>query len=100
MFSHLEEERRVLEDSYVDDLLTSHNDLKQLDKVTAAVEEMLRAGGFFLKPWVRSGQSGQQEWKSGETAGKGQILILPNQMRDEDNKALGIGNLCRGLFQV
>lgn len=40
IFTHLEEECRVLEeDSYVDDIL--------------------RAGWFFLKPWVRSGQSGR-----------------------------------------
>lgn len=31
MFTHLEEERRVLEeDCYVDDILTSHNDQKRL----------------------------------------------------------------------
>lgn len=61
MFSHLEEERRVLEeDSYVDDILTSHNDPKKLEKYTKNVEEILKAGGFFLKPWVRSRQSGRQ----------------------------------------
>ncbi len=61
IFSHLEEERRVLEeDSYVDDILTSHNDLEKLDKTTKKVEEILKAGGFFLKPWVQSGQSGRQ----------------------------------------
>lgn len=37
-FLHLEDERRVIEeDSYVDDLLTSQNDLKKLDKITANV---------------------------------------------------------------
>lgn len=36
MFSHLEEERRVLEeDCYVDDILTSHNDKEKLDKCTS-----------------------------------------------------------------
>ena len=92
-FSHLEEERRVIEeDSYVDDLLTSHNDLHRLDKITGKVEEILKAGGFFLKPWVRSGQSGR---KGTETdflkEEQRKTLILPNQMREEDNKALGIG---------
>lgn len=54
-FVHLEDESRVNEeDSYVDDLLTSHNDLKRLDKITERVEEILKAGGFFLKPWVRA----------------------------------------------
>lgn len=38
IFSHLEDGRRVLEDSYVDDLLTSHNDRK-LDKVTEGIEK-------------------------------------------------------------
>lgn len=57
MFTRLKEERRVLEeDSYVDDILTSHNDLEKLDETTKGVEEILKAGGFFLKPWVRSGQ--------------------------------------------
>lgn len=37
---------RILEDSYVDDILTFHNDLEQLDKTTKAVEELLKAGGF------------------------------------------------------
>lgn len=54
-FLYLDEERRVIEeDSYVDDLLTSQNDRDKLDKVTANVEEILKAGGFFLKPWVRA----------------------------------------------
>ncbi|XP_073670542.1 uncharacterized protein [Paramisgurnus dabryanus] len=93
-FLHLEDERRVIEeDSYVDDLLTSHNDLNKLDNITANVEEILKAGGFFLKPWVRSGQSGRQEMETEEglTETQSKTLILPNQMRGEDNKALGIG---------
>lgn len=49
IFAHLEDECRVLEeDSYVDDLLTSHNDLKKLNKITEEVEEILRAVGFFF----------------------------------------------------
>uniref|UniRef100_G3N9L1 Reverse transcriptase domain-containing protein n=1 Tax=Gasterosteus aculeatus TaxID=69293 RepID=G3N9L1_GASAC len=57
-FSHLEEERRVLqEDSYVDDLLTSHDNLDQLEVITGNVEQILKAGGFELKPWVFTGQS-------------------------------------------
>ena len=62
IFAHLEEERRVHEDdSYVDDLLTSHKNLKQLDKITGEVEEILKSGCFFLKPWFRSGQVGGME---------------------------------------
>lgn len=92
-FVHLEDESRVNEeDSYMDDLLTSHNDLKRLDKITERVEEILKAGGFFLKPWVRSGQSGRQGMETVALQKRqGKTLILPNQMRDEDNKALGIG---------
>lgn len=88
-FAHLEEECRVLEeDSYVDDILTSCNDPEKLDVNTKRVEKVLKAGGFFLKPWVRSGQSGRQ--KAREALGKygdvtqNKTVILPNQMRDED----------------
>ncbi|KAK5921409.1 hypothetical protein CgunFtcFv8_025117 [Champsocephalus gunnari] len=55
------EDRRVLEeDSYVDDILTSHNDPKRLEEITEGVEEILSTEGSSLKPWVRSGQSGRQ----------------------------------------
>lgn len=95
MFAHLEEEHRILEeDAYVDDILTSHNDLQKLDKDTKRVEEILRTGRFFLKPWVRSGQSARQEIVPGEQGEvSGTVLILPNQMRKGDNKALGVGYL-------
>lgn len=75
----------------MDDLFTSQNDLNRHDKITANVEEILKAGGFFIKPWVRSGQSGRQGMEEGLTKKQGKTLILQNQMRDEDNKALGIG---------
>ena len=55
----VEERRVVVEDSYVDDILTSHNDLRTLEKITKGVEKILKAGGFSLKPWVLSGQSGR-----------------------------------------
>ncbi|XP_061896161.1 uncharacterized protein LOC133645296 [Entelurus aequoreus] len=92
-FTHLQDERRVIEeDSYVDDLLTSHNDLNRLDQITAGVEEVLKAGGFFLKPWVRSGQSGRKETEADVLKPEqGNTLILPNQIREGENKALGIG---------
>ena len=98
-FSHLEEARRVLEeDSYVDDILTSHNDPNRLEEITKEIEGILIAGGFSLKPWVRSGQSGRQEsvapiLSTKKPSENGNMLILPNQMRCEDNKALGIGYL-------
>ncbi|GAA6101821.1 uncharacterized protein LOC106611916 [Tachysurus ichikawai] len=93
MFADLEEERRILEeDTYVDDILTSHNDLQKLNQNIKLVEEMLKAGGFFLKPWVQSGQSGRQEIVPGEQGAESNtVFILPNQMRKGDNKAVGVG---------
>ena len=94
-FMHLEEERRALEqDSYVDDVLTSQNDLGRLRTITANVENILKAGGFQLKPWVFSGQSGRQEphdETDDRARAKEGTLVLPNQMGDDDNKALGLG---------
>ncbi len=87
-FSDMKEERRVIdEDSYVDDLLTSHNDPHCLNEILRGVEYILKAGGFYLKPWVRSGQSGRRDESKPVT------LTLPNQLREEDNKALGVGYL-------
>ncbi|XP_038145083.1 uncharacterized protein LOC119786070 [Cyprinodon tularosa] len=98
IFAHLKEECRILEeDSYVDDILTSHNSLEELIEITQGVEDILKAGGFFLKPWVWSGQSGRQVAAGGipqeleAAAQKAATIILPNQMRAEDNKALGVG---------
>ncbi|RXN19135.1 gag-pol fusion poly [Labeo rohita] len=91
-FAHLEEERRVLQhDSYVDDILTSHNDLHQLQSIVANVELILKAGGFYLKPWVFSGQSGRGESEDKLSRTEEKIMVLPNQMHDDDNKALGLG---------
>ncbi|KAL1279625.1 hypothetical protein QQF64_026298 [Cirrhinus molitorella] len=86
----MKEERRVIkEDSYVDDLLTSHNDPHRLNKIQEGVERILKTGGFYLKPWIRSGQSGRRDG----TKSKPVTLTLPNQLREEDNKALGVGYL-------
>ena len=91
MFNHLAEERRVLEqDAYVDDILTSQNDLRQLRQITANVEQILEAGGFYMKPWVYSGQSGRPESKDLERK-EPLMLVLPNQLSEENNKALGLG---------
>ncbi|XP_033975580.1 uncharacterized protein LOC117473794 isoform X2 [Trematomus bernacchii] len=93
-FAHLEEEREVLQnDSYVDDILTSHNDFEKLKTITANVEQILKAGGFLLKPWVFSGQSGRKGNDNKPMKTKVKNMVLPNQMRDEDNKALGLGYL-------
>lgn len=62
MFSHLGAERKILEeDSYVEDILTSDNNLERLRRSTGEVEKILKMGGFFLKPWVWSGQSGRRK---------------------------------------
>lgn len=90
-FVHLEEERKVLlNNSYVDDILTSHNDPDRLKEITENVEHILKAGGFELKPWVFSGQSGRKDLNKQDEV-KTKTMVLPNQMRDEDNKALGLG---------
>lgn len=92
-FAAMVEERRVLvEDSYVDDILMSHNDIKALEKITKGVEEILKAGGFSLKPWVFSGQSGRSEatTKSSNSGTAPKTLVLPNQRQDEESKALGV----------
>ncbi|KAJ8014386.1 hypothetical protein DPEC_G00039680 [Dallia pectoralis] len=93
LFDLHEEERRILEeDDYGDDILTSHNDLQKLDQNTEGLKEILKAGGFFLKPWVRSGQS--RETIPGEQGVRTKtILMLPNQKRECDNKTLGVGYL-------
>lgn len=79
LFPHVEEERRVLEEGrFVDDILTSHSCLDQ--------------GCSY-----RFGHSGR--WGTAEkitqkqkAAAQGKTIILPNQIRDEDNKALGDGD--------
>lgn len=89
-FSDMMEERRVIEeDSYVDDLLTSHNYPHRLNEIQEGVEKILRAGGFYLKTWIWSGQSGRRDGADS----KPMTLTLPNQLREEDNKALGVGYL-------
>ncbi|KAJ8361987.1 hypothetical protein AAFF_G00407340 [Aldrovandia affinis] len=97
-FIEREEERCVLEkDSYVDDILTSHDDLEMLDTITSGVEEILSAGGFSLKPWVRPAKVGGErttpEPVEERPEATPKTLVLPNQLEDEDNKALGIGYL-------
>lgn len=97
MFHHLAKERRVLEqDVYVDDILTSHDDLGQLKQITANVEHILEAGGFYMKPWVYSDQGrrseasiekGPAEGKKGAT----QLMVLQNQLSEESSKPLGLG---------
>lgn len=92
-FRELEEERQVLHrDSYVDDILTSHDDEDRLKTITANVQKILKAGGFELKPWVYSGQSGRGELVNKPTTLPNQ-MVLPNQMQDSANKALGLGYL-------
>lgn len=57
-FGHLEVERRVLEeDSYVDDILTSHNGRLKLVKIIQGMEEIWR----FLSQTLGIGQSDNQK---------------------------------------
>ena len=87
-FNNMVDEKSVIEDNaYVDDLFCSNNDSQRLDEILEGVKTILATGGFHLKPWVRSGQSGRQE----TGASKRDTILLPNQMREEDNKALGVG---------
>lgn len=92
-FMHLEKEHRVLQqDRYVDDILSSDNDLKLLKATATNVERVLEAG-CFLKPWVFSGQSGRQgvqDELEDRARSKAGVMVLPNQMSD-NNKALGLG---------
>lgn len=81
-FTHLEE---------VDDILTSHNDSDRLKEITKNVEQILKAGSFELKPWVFSGQSGSKDGNNKQDKVKSNTIVLPNQMRDVDHKALGLG---------
>ncbi len=97
-FAHLKEEQRVLEeDSYVDDILTSHNEQKRLIEIAKGLEGILEAGGFSLKEWVWSGQSGRSGSKKTSQKASSpiheKIVMLPNQLGEEDDKALGIGYL-------
>ena len=93
-FSHLVDERSVIQDnSYVDDLLTSGNDPRRLEQILEGVETILRTGGFYLKPWIRSGQSSQSG--RNETEATPETLVLPNQLQGEDSKALGVGYLVK-----
>lgn len=101
-FAHLKEERRALEeDTYVDDILTSHNDRRKLKSITEGIERILNAGGFALKPWIQSGQSGRsKESQPAKTKAnmepESEVLVLPNQLSEEDNKALGVGYHAEG----
>lgn len=54
------------------------------------MEDILKAGGFALKPWVFSGKSGRgDDFDRQETMQK-DAFALPNQMSNDDNKALGL----------
>lgn len=77
------------EDTYVDDILTSHNNLDHLKLLTSNIEQIHKAGGFFMKPWVYSDQSGRKDLRDDEMESK--TMILPNRLTEEDNKALSLG---------
>ena len=83
----VDEKDVIIDNSYVDDLFASNNDSKRLSEILVGVETILATGGFHLKPWVQSGQSG----RGGVEPTRQETILLPNQMREEDNKALGVG---------
>ncbi|KAL1006955.1 hypothetical protein UPYG_G00079630 [Umbra pygmaea] len=82
-FTSMVEERRILtEDCYVDDILMSHDDLQTLCRMTKGMEEILKAGGFSLKPWVvtgQSGRSGKPTVPSKAMSTEPKTLILPTR---------------------
>lgn len=83
-----------MQDCYVDDILTSNNNLEtQRPNSNNGVEKILKAGGFSLKPLVLTGQSGRQSEATDSEGGSTEprTLILPKQMRDEESKALAVG---------
>ncbi|XP_034071084.1 uncharacterized protein LOC117545423 [Gymnodraco acuticeps] len=84
-FTQLEKEQQVLhQDSYVDDIVTSHNDREQLYTITENVKQILKAGGFELKPWAFSGQSGRKKCGNKLELDQRKTMILPNQMCEEN----------------
>ncbi len=84
----------------MDDILTSHNNQERLNEIINGLDEILTAGGLALKPWVRSGQSGRSEVGAPtqgpeESISQAKTIVLPNQLRDEENKSLGTGYLVK-----
>lgn len=66
--------------------LTIHNCRKRLRVITKNVELILKAGGFELKPWVFSGQNEEEKLETSP-----QMIVLPNQLKEENNKTFGLG---------
>lgn len=84
----------VSEDCYLDDILTSHNDLQTLSELIKGVEKILKAGRCALKPWVLTGQSGRSKEPTDHDhvePMQPKTFILPNHRHDEENEALGLG---------
>lgn len=73
----------------MDDVLTSHNDPPKKGNCTKNVGELQKAGVFFLEPSVKQGKVGDKARKSGRET-KSEVLVLPNRMNEDDNKALGL----------
>ncbi|KAJ8260443.1 hypothetical protein GJAV_G00182210 [Gymnothorax javanicus] len=71
---------------------SEEEELDQLKVITENVEQILKAGGFELKPWVFSGQSRRESAGKQEQVAIPKTVILPNQLKEEDNKALGLGH--------
>lgn len=61
----------------------------QKGNCTKNVDELQKAGVFFLEPSVHQGKMGDKARKSGRET-KSEVLRLQNQMNEDDNKALGL----------
>lgn len=68
------------EDVYVDNIFTSHNNLDHLKLLTSNIEQILKAGEFFMNPWVYSRRE-----ESREVNMELNTMILPNQLTEKDN---------------
>ena len=74
------------EDVYMDDILTSNNNLDQLKVITTNLEQKLanficNLGSSLAK--VKGSQEGDEM--------EPKTMILPNQCSEEENNALGLG---------
>ena len=92
-YNEMKTERRVVvEDSYVDDIMTSHNDKGELQKITKGVSDLLRGGNFHVKEWIMSGEPTPN--KDGNLiatkTSPGVSVLLPNQRQEGVEKALGM----------
>lgn len=85
-FAYLKKEQQLLQCDRFVRFNNIDKNLDQLKTITANVGRILRAGGFQLKPWGFSEQSGRKECSDKLERTKTETLVLPNQMQDDENK--------------